>query len=132
MSYNVIKSRSQIRPAFYYMKTMEINFINMDEVEQMRQEGMILIDMRANEDYCKGHLPFAVNIPYEDYESWRKYVSQQLRVILYCSRGNISLYAASKLAARNQEVYTISGGIYEYENGEKEQCLPEIWEVEND
>ncbi len=111
---------------------MSITFVTPKQLMELRKQGTVIIDMRSNQEYCQGHLPYAINLPYESYEQWRRMLSSQLQVGLYCSRGNVSLYVAHKLDQRGQKVYTICGGIHEYENSFTEPCLGEVWEVEND
>lgn len=110
---------------------MEMMFIRGDEIEHIRTRvGAVVIDMRENEAYCREHVPNAINIPYQEYEQWCRFIPRELPLILYCSRGNISLYAAHKMET-DREVYTIAGGVHVYENISTEPCNSPLSETEN-
>ncbi len=72
--------------------------------------GTILVDLRDAEDYDKGHIATAINIPFDNFECSKEYLSQYEVIILYCERGNTSLLIARDYKNGNQKVFTLSGG----------------------
>lgn len=74
----------------------------------------IIIDLRDNGEYMNGHIPTAVNICYENIEDARSYLSQFKQVILYCTRGNLSLLAARSLKIPGTDIINVYGGIKAY------------------
>lgn len=83
----------------------------------------ILIDLRDKEDYSQEHIPGAV---WADWEKLENDIGNFLIyynikpdwIILYCSRGNISLLTARDLARLGYPVISLNGG---YERWKKHQ-----------
>lgn len=99
--------------------------IRPDEIFRQRMNGRgILIDLRNREEYLKGCIPGAMNIPYEELRQWipqlRKMVMQSSMrtgravLIVYCDRGNTSLRAARDLYREGFRVKNVYGGIHNY------------------
>ena len=82
----------------------------------------VLVDVREQEEYMLGHIPGAVNIPYEELKDRMQeirgltQVGKSLRapVIFYCERGNTSLLAARDLCREGFEVINVYGGLTNY------------------
>lgn len=85
-----------------------------DIIKYIGIPNVIIIDLRDLKDYDKGHIPTAINIPYDDLE----YKKQNLRLdhllIFYCDRGNVSLLAARDLMKDGYNIKSIYGGIHAY------------------
>lgn len=73
-----------------------------------------LIDLRDREDYLKGHIPGALNIPYEKLEENQLCLLKQYNYILYCERGNTSLIVARMLSDKGYKIINVYGGIHAY------------------
>lgn len=78
------------------------------------QYGTLIVDLREPEEYRNGHIPGAVNIPYEALESQLYRLDYYRQILLYCDRGNVSLLAARELNRKGYPVIDISGGIHSY------------------
>jgi rhodanese-related sulfurtransferase len=74
----------------------------------------IIIDLREDSDYQKGHIPTAVNIPYDDLENNYSKLNKDLNIVLYCDRGSMSLLAAKELCKQGYHVINVYGGIHAY------------------
>jgi len=73
----------------------------------------LIIDLRDAEDYSKGHIMGAYNIPYET--MLKNHIWKKNKVyILYCERGSASLAAAKELDKMGYHVKTVAGGILAY------------------
>ncbi|MCH5253019.1 MAG: rhodanese-like domain-containing protein [Lachnospiraceae bacterium] len=70
----------------------------------------LLVDLREKEDFRKGHVTGAWNIPYEELEEHIREMSGYERIIFYCTHGNHSLAAARQLAKLGHQAYSIAGG----------------------
>lgn len=99
--------------------------IRPEDIFRQRRNGRgILIDLRDREEYRKGCIPGAMNIPYEELEQWipklRNMVMQgaaksgRTVLIVYCDRGNTSLRAARDLYKEGFRVKNVYGGIKNY------------------
>ena len=91
---------------------MDVPLISAKEISLYMDEKVRLIDMRSADEYEKCHLDGALSVPYDDdFASWRLTLPQNDGYILYCDRGNASLYAARQLSAQGVRVYAVAGGM---------------------
>ena len=76
-----------------------------------QNEKLCLIDLRKKEDYAKGHIPGAVNLPEEDWKSL-KGLSKDSNNILYCYNEtcHLAARAASHFAESGYPVTELQGG----------------------
>ncbi|ABZ95194.1 Rhodanese-related sulfurtransferase [Leptospira biflexa serovar Patoc strain 'Patoc 1 (Ames)'] len=90
--------------------------IQLDELQKkMKKGGILLIDVRSKEEYKKGHIPEAVNIPYNEIESFKFPKNKEL--IVYC-RGPmclLSVNALNFLQSREMNVTRFGGGYSQWE-----------------
>ncbi len=82
-------------------------------VIMVNRQDAVLIDIRSEADYRKGHLPNAISIPADRIPEDRKLEALRSRhLILYCDSGLRSATACKKLrAAGFPHVYNLEGGI---------------------
>lgn len=80
----------------------------------INKPNCIIVDIRQCSEYVSGHIPSAVNIPHEQLQENSCYLEQFEVVVLYCSRGNISLLEARKLHLKNSRVLNVYGGLHAY------------------
>lgn len=88
-----------------------------------------LIDLRAEEEYEKSHIYGAVSMPYEGEVEKYEVLDENQVILLYCERGNTSLFVGKYLGECGYCVYTISGGFKAYKNvnwENRESCKNEI------
>lgn len=85
-----------------------------DVINYIGHPNVIIIDLRSKEDYMKGHIPSAVNIPYDNLKDELNNLDKRKLLILYCDRGNISLMAARDLAKYGCRIKSMYGGIRAY------------------
>lgn len=76
--------------------------------------NVLIIDLRDREEYMAGHIPTAVNIPYEDLEEQKAMLLRYNLLVLYCDRGHISLMAARDLIKDGYHIKSLYGGIRAY------------------
>lgn len=93
-----------------------IQYISQGEAEELikSRKGVIIIDVRNNNDYIQSHLENAVNIPLREMNEHLKELEQYKEnpIILYCSKGNRSKVAAIQLEAIGyKNLYVIKEGI---------------------
>lgn len=94
---------------------MSFETIKFNEVNQyIGRNNVLLVDVREQGEYNRGHLENAVNIPYEYLESYLYRFSPQDIIVLYCDRGNISLRAARDLYNLGYSVVNLAGGLRAY------------------
>lgn len=78
-------------------------------------ENINVIDVRAEEDYRKGHIPGALNLPKERWET-AEGLSKEKANILYCYSlvCHLAAAAASHFAGKGFPVMELDGGIDEW------------------
>lgn len=85
-----------------------------DVIKYIGRPNVLIIDLRDKEDYLKGHIPTAVNIPYDELEYERNILRHNDLLIFYCERGHISLLAARDLMKHGYRIKSVYGGIKAY------------------
>ena len=74
--------------------------------ELMKEDNVVLIDVRTAEEYNEGHLDMAINIPYDTITNdIKKYsnITKDTHIIVYCRSGNRSGQATSSLKKAGYE-----------------------------
>ncbi|MEG0962331.1 MAG: rhodanese-like domain-containing protein [Lachnospiraceae bacterium] len=91
---------------------MEFQTISVREFEEYRKEqDTLVIDLRSKEEYEKMHVEGARNIPFDDFNQYKKELSKEKRYILYCDRGSASLMTARELGKEGYRTATVVGGM---------------------
>lgn len=103
------------------------NLISISDAMKLTYEQKgILIDVRAEEAYRKGHLPMAENVPLDDILEEKHKFDLKVPVFLYCYTGSSSMMAARKLDEDGIRAYSVAGGIHSY-RGYLEKEKDELW-----
>jgi rhodanese-related sulfurtransferase len=85
-----------------------------DILKYIDSPNVLIIDLRDKKEYDAGHIPTAVNIPYEELERKKPYLQMNNLLIFYCDRGNISLLAARDLMKDGYNIKSLYGGLHAY------------------
>jgi rhodanese-related sulfurtransferase len=94
---------------------MSFETISAKEIEKyIGKNNVQIIDLREPNEYSAGRIPYAINIPYEDFDYMKDQIFHDREIILYCQRGNISLYLSRDLSKESYHVKSIYGGINAY------------------
>lgn len=75
-------------------------------------KNYMIIDLREEEEYRKGHIFGAYNLPYERID--RMTLRKDVTYIMYCERGSASMAAAKELSKKGYHVKSVVGGILAY------------------
>ena len=89
-----------------------------------KAKDIIIVDVRSTEDYAKGHIPGAINIPYEKYNGFNgsetKFpgLTKDKVNIVYCYNHlcNLAQKAAKVFASNGYPVKEMVGGFEEWKN----------------
>ncbi|HWT75250.1 MAG TPA: rhodanese-like domain-containing protein [Mobilitalea sp.] len=73
--------------------------------------NVLIIDLRDRAEYDEGHIPTAINIPYEELDKRKYQLQRNYLLIFYCDRGNISLLAARDLMKDGYNMKSLYGGL---------------------
>ncbi len=94
---------------------MSFDTIRTNEIAKyIGNPNALIIDLRDRDEYDIGHIPGAVNIPYEELEDYTNRFKKSQQLIFYCDRGNISLLAARDLMKYGYNIKSLYGGIKAY------------------
>lgn len=96
-------------------KEMSFDTIRANDIAKyIGKSNVLIIDLREREEYEAGHIPSAINIPYEELENRKKDLQRNYLLVFYCDRGNISLLAARDLLRDGYNIKSLYGGIRAY------------------
>ncbi len=81
-------------------------FFPLEETKKLLAQGALLVDVRTEYEYQKGHIDGAINIPLQEIENHKELQSKT--VILYCHSGMRAITAKKKLnKLGNDKVYNL-------------------------
>ena len=92
-----------------------VNSIQWSEVEDRRNEGYLLIDVRTAEEFVKGSIPGARNIPVDNLREHLEGLRGE-QVVVYCQVGQRGHTAARLLADEGVAVVNLDGGYATWRN----------------
>lgn len=81
------------------------------EIEQLIEDGALLIDVRADYEFEAAHLVGAERIGLETVAERRDQIDPAVPVVFYCRTGTRSAMAADAFADAGYEVNLLEGGI---------------------
>lgn len=80
-------------------------------------EKIYFIDVRTFGEYSGGHIPGAVNIPYQKLGLRLEQIPKDMKVVLYCDTGDRALSGAVLLSQKNfDNIYVLKGNYAIYTN----------------
>jgi NADPH-dependent 2,4-dienoyl-CoA reductase/sulfur reductase-like enzyme/rhodanese-related sulfurtransferase len=90
--------------------TKKLNIFYWDEVSQLNADDVI-IDVRTSDEFAKGQIPNAINIPVDEIRNRLSEISKNKKIHLYCQAG-LRGYLAQRILLQNgyEKVSNLSGG----------------------
>lgn len=88
-------------------------------VAKMNQEGVMVIDVREESEYKKGHIENALNLPFGKFDEHIKTLApyKQTPLIITCQSGTRSAQACKKLCKEGfTQVLNLQGGMLAWED----------------
>ena len=79
----------------------------------VERSDALIIDIREEKAYRKGHVRNAVNFPYEMLEEYRDFPRDKT-LVFYCERGGASMAAARQFARLGWRTRSVIGGFEAY------------------
>ncbi len=121
----IIIAIATIAVVFIY-RNMNSNFTTMNANDfelAIKDENVIIVDVRTADEYSGGHIPNAINIDVKRagflYEADEK-LSKDKTIAVYCQGGIRSRKAASLLSDGGYTVINLAGGFSEWKGAGKE------------
>ena len=101
------------RAVSYFRSKMEFS-LGPAELDHLIRDhaDVTIMDVRAEDDYRKGHLPRAINVPKNRWDSFTG-LSQTRRHIIYCytQQCHLATEACLKFSVRGFRVMELEGGM---------------------
>ncbi|MDC0948307.1 rhodanese-like domain-containing protein [Gammaproteobacteria bacterium] len=90
--------------------------VSVVELAQVVGDTGAIVDVRKNSEFRKGHLPGAINVPSEEFESSKKLAKfKEQPVVLVCNTGTTATSLRARLSAQDfTDVRVLKGGIAEW------------------
>lgn len=73
-----------------------------------------LVDLRRPEEYARGHIPGAINVPYERLNCDRVRFDKSKKLVFYCLHGSKSMAACARYERCGYYTCDLLGGYDEY------------------
>lgn len=84
--------------------------VSIEELEQARATGAVVVDVRESEEYAEGHVPGAQLIPLGAVASRASELPTGEPVYVVCGTGGRSARAAEQLTAAGIDARSVAGG----------------------
>ncbi len=72
------------------------------------ERGALIIDVRSQKEYLKGHIDNAVNIPIDYLDKMYRGIPRDKEIVVYCRTGSRSAVAAHLLREQGWTVYDVA------------------------
>ncbi|WP_326716591.1 FAD-dependent oxidoreductase [Vagococcus jeotgali] len=89
--------------------------IQLDELEEARESGVVLIDVRSKEEYDKGTIDGFINIPLNDLRERVSELPKDKEIILSCHSGQRSYIAQRMLSQMGYDAKNLDGSYLLYQ-----------------
>jgi phage shock protein E len=96
-----VPATQQAAPAQQATPAVQVAQVSPDALLQMQAKkdaSLLLLDVRTPEEFAAGHIPGAVNIPYDQVAAHLSAIPKDDEVVLYCHSGRRAGLAAEVLA----------------------------------
>ena len=90
--------------------TRKISDVDVQEAAGLGRGGVVLVDVREDDEWEAGHAPDAVHVPLGEVGKAAGRFADR-RVMVVCRSGNRSAKAAKALAGAGVEVTNVAGGM---------------------
>ena len=85
--------------------------VELDRWIKAREDNLVVVDVRAAEDYDKGHIPGAINLPKEQWERPQGLRKDKTNVVYcYTQQCHLAANACVRFASQGYPVMELEGG----------------------
>jgi rhodanese-related sulfurtransferase len=89
---------------------MEVPEVGIDELAQLRQSGIVLVDVREPDEFEQARVPGATLIPLADVPERVEEIPDDQRVYVICASGPRSARAVEFLNRQGYDTVNVAGG----------------------
>lgn len=89
----------------------DVKMLHWEELDKLKQDDYVIVDVRTKEEFEEGHLEGALHIPVDSLRQRLEEIPQDKKVILYCKVGLRGYIAYRILVQRGfRDLWNLSGG----------------------
>jgi len=92
----------------------DVQAVHTDLLDRRLQEGDLLLDVRTEAEFHRGHIEGAVNIPIDSLRDRLEEIPPNRSLVVYCLTGIRSYYACRILQQKGYDALNFSGGYMVY------------------
>ena len=108
---NRIHDPARARAYFEDKLAFTTGLVELDRWIKARQSNLVVVDVRETEDYDKGHIPGAINVPRERWDSPQGLSKDKTNVVYcYTQQCHLAANACVRLAGQGYPVMELEGG----------------------
>ena len=100
----------------------DVDVVHADQVDRRCREGDVLLDVRTEGEFHRGHLEGAVNVPIDELRDRLEEIPRAATLLVYCLTGIRSYYICRILRQRGYPCRNLSGGYMVYCATHPERC----------
>ncbi len=109
----IVQERDFVMEGISSEENLSIQEITVDELNEWNMDDYMLIDIRDEMSYSYGHLPGAVNIPYDRMKEKLSELADK-KIVVYCKKGETGIKAVQILEKAGKTAYNLKGGYMEW------------------
>ncbi len=108
---NRVHSPASTRRYFEDKLAFSLGPVELEKWIKMGEDNLVLVDVRATEDFAKGHNPGAINIPKERWNNPQGLSKDKTNVVYcYTQQCHLAANACVQFAAKDYPVMELEGG----------------------
>ncbi len=93
--------------------------VELDRWIKTGQDNLIIVDVRAAEDFAKGHIPGAINVPKEKWDNPQGLNRDKTQVVYcYTQQCHLAANACVRFAGKGYPVMELEGGFETWKENE--------------
>jgi len=96
------------------MDDIHITHVDVTEVPTRLGAGVVLLDVREDDEWLRGHVPGAQHIPMGDVPARMAEIDADAELYVICHAGGRSLKVSQYLARNGYEPINVAGGMLEW------------------
>ena len=95
--------------------------VELDRWIKTGQDNLVIVDVRAAEDFAKGHIPGAINLPKEQWDNPQGLARDKTNVVYcYTQQCHLAANACVRFATKGYPVMEVEGGFEVWKENELE------------
>ena len=93
--------------------------VELDRWIKGHEDNLVVVDVRAAEDYAKGHIPGAISVPKDQWASPRGLSKDKINVVYcYTQQCHLAANACVRFASQGYPVMELDGGFETWKESE--------------